>query len=812
MIIEEITLVGYKRFTEEIRSFHWTPVAPLAILLGANGSGKSSLLRELNPLPASRNKYTDGGYKRIVVTHNHIQYILLSDFTKGQSHSIIQIVDGIETELNESGTITIQKELVERIFGYTEKIHRLLLGEIRFTELSASQRKELLMEISPLDLGYANSIYDKIRVQLRDTQGAIKHQIVKCEDLETRIANITINEDKKTITMLEETIEKLLPFKGSKELYPALLEDSLQHFTKKSNDVIKRFTQCKLIPCMPNGITDIHSLQNYIGQLEGQLQSNIEKVKGLNKQAIELRSILSFDMSKQEIENRLQFFKNKCKEYTEQYYYTEHFQIIENKLLSMKESVEHSFPNERIFIFSLEEIETFQSQYETALTEQVRTKEKLERIKQKLQHMDEEKGVLCPKCKLLLSLQGTDIESEKKKLQENIQKGEKVLEEQTEAINVLLPKREQIHSYIQIRDRLNQIKNQENTLYQFWESYPSVDVIIKNPSGFVNGVLQHIAFIRRCKEFHQIQKDIEEYETALQHYDRFEQLSYHNPNELDKIIENEIAIQHTLRKEIRKYKEWKEQYQFYSALLDELIEADKQIQKLSQEWIDASIQQDVKERVQAIYARLGTIKHLVQQKETLQYTLQEVQNDIITLQENERNFTFLSNSLSPNKGIIADQMIAFLNSYIEEMNRIIQQVWEHEFELQPFRYCEEKSLDYIFPVCKEGFPITDIGECSSGQQEIINLAFVLVMRQYLQLQSYPLYLDETGRTFDEVHRNQLMKLIKLLIDTQQCQQIFMVNHYVNWYGGLSHYETVVLDKRNIVIPDNYNQTVVINEM
>lgn len=812
MIIEEITLVGYKRFTEEIKSFHWTPEAPLSIILGTNGSGKSSLLRELNPLPASRDDYYINGYKRVVVFHNHIQYILYSEFHKGQTHSFIQRVDGIETELNESGTITIQKELVEKIFGYTDKIHRLLLGEIKFTTLSPSQRKELLMEISPLELDYSLNLYEKIRSLLRDTQGAIKHQIVKCEDLETRIGNISINEDKSTIKELEETIEKLLPFKGGKELYVGLVENEINFFTDKCKKIINDFKKCKLIPSMPNGITNIEELSNYIGTLEGQLQSNIENVKSLNKQAIELQSILSYDMSKQEIENRLQFFTNKLKEFNEEYYYLDHFENIEQKLLYMKDMVESCFPTEIVYTFTEEEILDFNSKYEIEYTNRVKIKEKLDRVLDKLKHIEEEKGVLCPKCKLQLSINGTDLNEEKKRLIESINKGNTILEGHDKIIESLLPKKEQISTYIQIKDKLVSIKNQERTLYKFWEQYPSVDMIIKNLPAFVNSVLYHINYVYRCKEYYSIKRDINEYTTALQQYDRFEQLSFNNPTELEKQINNKISIQYSLKSEIGKCKKWKEQYQYYYSLVEEMDNAQNQLEKLSKEWIDAVIQEDVKQRVDSIYSRLGTIKHLVQQKETLQYTLSEVQKDIKELTENEKSYTVLLNAISPNKGIIADQMIAFLNSYIEQINGVVNEVWEHELEIQKFRFTDEKSLDYKFPLLKEGSPIPDIKECSGGQQEIINLAFILIMREYLKLQNYPMYLDETGRELDELHRNKLMKFIKQLIDSQKCNQIFMINHYVNWYGGLSNYETVVLDKRNIVIPSNYNQTVIINEM
>ena len=204
MIIEEIILVGYTRFnTDEIKTFRWKPQSSLSLVLGGNGSGKSSLLNELNPMPANRHDYEPGGSKTFICTLNDVRYILNSNFERGQKHSFVRITDGVKEELNSSATVTIQKELVESILRYDNKLHSLLTGQIIFTDLSPTQRKELLMSISPLDLSYVNGVFDKTRIALRDDQGALKHQVIKCSDLETRISSIEINEDSDTIKNLE---------------------------------------------------------------------------------------------------------------------------------------------------------------------------------------------------------------------------------------------------------------------------------------------------------------------------------------------------------------------------------------------------------------------------------------------------------------------------------------------------------------------------------------------------------------------------------------------------------------------------------
>ena len=68
-------------------------------------------------------------------------------------------------------------------------------------------------------------------------------------------------------------------------------------------------------------------------------------------------------------------------------------------------------------------------------------------------------------------------------------------------------------------------------------------------------------------------------------------------------------------------------------------------------------------------------------------------------------------------------------------------------------------------------------------------------------------LDETGRTFDAVHRNRLMGYIKLLVETGQASQLFLVNHFASFSGGFTNAEFCVLDDQNVSLPSTYNEHV-----
>ena len=78
MVIKKIVLHKFKRFAlKGIDHYELIPTSKLIILNWSNGVGKSSLLSQLNPLPAElkRDFYPDG-YKEIHIDHNNKLYVL----------------------------------------------------------------------------------------------------------------------------------------------------------------------------------------------------------------------------------------------------------------------------------------------------------------------------------------------------------------------------------------------------------------------------------------------------------------------------------------------------------------------------------------------------------------------------------------------------------------------------------------------------------------------------------------------------------------------------------------------------------------
>ena len=142
------------------------------MITGGNGSGKTSLMSELSPLPADKSNFRKGGYKEIHIEKSGNKYKLISDFSNG-SHFSFLVND---QELNESGNITTQRELAQQHFNITQNIHEILIGLETFTDMSLLARKKLFSSITHLNIDKVLENYNNLKEELKSNELLLKTQ------------------------------------------------------------------------------------------------------------------------------------------------------------------------------------------------------------------------------------------------------------------------------------------------------------------------------------------------------------------------------------------------------------------------------------------------------------------------------------------------------------------------------------------------------------------------------------------------------------------------------------------------------------
>ena len=227
-----------------IKNLKITPETSITAIIGSNGSGKSSLLHYLSPLPADKADFTKNGYKKIILEKENVRYVLTSDF-KDNKHSFV--IEATGEELNVGGTQTMQNQLVQDYFNYNKVIHMLLTGKDRFTLMTPTKRKEWFTMLCDTDYSYGLKVFSKAKDRQRDAMGAIKRMrqqiITLTNDQEEDQTDIPNN-----ILVLENKINELrmiAPYKKeySDPQYEFNLKDKIDHQTetinKSNNDLIK---------------------------------------------------------------------------------------------------------------------------------------------------------------------------------------------------------------------------------------------------------------------------------------------------------------------------------------------------------------------------------------------------------------------------------------------------------------------------------------------------------------------------------------------------------------------------------------------
>ena len=103
-------------------------------------------------------------------------------------------------------------------------------------------------------------------------------------------------------------------------------------------------------------------------------------------------------------------------------------------------------------------------------------------------------------------------------------------------------------------------------------------------------------------------------------------------------------------------------------------------------------------------------------------------------------------------------------------------------EILPCEVEDGTDLNYKFKVkVNHTEYIEDISKLSSSMQEIVNLAFKIVFVKYLNLTSFPLILDEFGRTMDAEHRVAAYDVIDRVL-SHSFEQIVLVCHFESMYS------------------------------
>ena len=823
-----IELKGYKRLLLNHTNYiKITFTEKLQLILGSNGSGKSSLMAQLNPLPATPSEFMKDGYKIVMVEHNRSIYKLESYFSPIK-HSFYK--DGGDN-LNPGGTASVQKELVRKEFGITNEIHDLLTGLTNFTSMSPSDRRYWFTQLSDINYTYAIGVYKRLGDRLRDVNGAIKINQSRLIQETSKLLTIE-QEDKLRNEIIEDKkfIDHLIDNKpntnnNERELLNKL--DSNEKLIIVLGSAIIRLRNRFINEESFNSLNDIdnaiineqakvNSLTNDITFQSKQFEHYEEQYKLLQKNQVNNNS---------DIDTSMQYLTERIGRLNKRVILKLEFSDIElanNSFLSVYENLTDIFtnlepnPNKDYSRVNFQLLTEKTIQLKKDLESFNNANNKLSILKKEQEHYKEHNKLECPECNhkwikdynesqyIYICNQLTEVLIGTENTITNIKNNE-------ESLN-------KIKDYFNVYKSFTDITKMWSILNPLWSHITGLETLFTNPSS-----IKHI--LNNVKLDLEIQKEINKLQIDLDSLIQLKALTDHNEQlNIDSIHKSLTDTENTLynlncsvdisKKLIKKYKDYKD---IVNDINDKTITLEKLISDNSnkgKEIIDNYRKNAINDLIRVV--QLGLTKKEQSLSEiTIQKALVDNLKDQISLLENQsQSLKLLVKELSPTDGLIAKGMLGFINNFTKQINSFIKKIWLYPLKLIPCKPNEDDDveLDYKFGLSANGGdPVSDIKLGSTGMKEVIDLGFRLVAMKYFKLDDYPIYLDEFARTMDHAHKKAAFNVITNLIAQSTYPQIFLISHFEESYGSLVNAEIAVLCEANIIIPNGstFNKHIII---
>ena len=830
MKILKLILRGYTRLQlKQITEFVYTPTDSIQIIIGTNGSGKSSILEELSPLPADSKYYFRGGCKEIWIAKGGNTYVLKSSFEKKDSHSFMEN----DIELNDGGTVTVQLELVKKYFRYTPETHKLALGHIKFHALKPPQRKDLFMKLADANFDYAIAYYNRLKQRYNDVVSALRESRKR---LVTETAKVLpaeefarIKEETKDLhACLDFLMENRIPPNGSNGALEQQLQALEQTLGQLAKSLSKRYTELAELD-----VLDLDILKEQLDETKAvirsyeltntQLFEEFEKVnEAFNTlQLSHNRNIFTLDSQIRTEEEIIEEMMAKRSLKTEPHVNPELalsiLQSNEDRLVTLLETLPANSEKNysRAVLDSLRE-------------EQIIVEEKLRIVKD---HISERQGTLrhyeslksegmteCPNCKhsWIRGYNPLTVSSTRDVLEQN-ERERASLQAKADSLTAKIA---DIYSYFGKYQAFINATNGLPALTPLWDYLNQKESVINNPTIAMQEIKLYshdLVFEIKCqsskariKELTDMVSDSKlvanlDFDKTKERKEELEARISKDQKDYNLVVERNKRLNYTINA-ITNFNETKAQ-------LEKLV---AQHQTLNEELVENTRRLIYTDFVREIQSMLARSENVLRESEGQYRVIEHIQSTITQMETSEKILKLAMKELSPTEGLIAKGLLGFMRIFVKQMNEIIQRIWTYPLQVMPCSIEEGQKLDlnYRFPVFvnKQEKPKDDVSEGSTAMKEVVDLAFTVTALKALHLGDCPLFLDEFGHSMDPVHKQATTTLINTIMQQESFSQLFMISHDMLQYGSLANTQVLVLCADNITIPRHcvYNTHVSMN--
>lgn len=823
-----------------IKKMDLTTESLVQVIIGANGSGKTSLLAEINPLPAVRSNYGPEGKKTIYITHKGSEYVLTSDFKNSSgAHSFVK--DGVE--LNDSGTTGVQEDLVKEHLGYTKMTDMILTNKHKFVKLAPAARRQLIMTISPFQLGH-----------LLDKHKAVMSKLKACKN------NLTMLYERKALLESEmldpSVVEHMLAEKqGLTKEYDLAVEfghrisealrgirieehgDIASSLTRFQENALKIRRHAPLWRDVPRENADEHLLKvtediaaksATLVSLYEQIKSTLEEVARLEHHLNEIKANANAHGLDDEIKALTEEVKVLEKHVSLSPYPRASMDGLEPVLDRLQELV-HAFVGCDVTLIPYATIVRKENHVKRWYWIADRLRAERNKIQDRLAELrglmkDEIGSVPIDKCAqyqcplyLNWASSSKKLRDEQEHLNAAIDRLDRRLKRIARYLEVQGEKLQRLHQYVPKIQDIVSLLNEHPYLKSALGSKTLLDTLQNNPLVIYKRAFNEYRASVRAYQLSDAK------ELLLKRLDEKARLAKTDASEqdlVDRLLKEKTGVyQDLMRKRVllegslNDLGGYKKRISDYLGSLKYLSNSKDELNRLSDTAMK-KYEHDILKGVLGVLTsfkkeameRLVGIDRILKEQDLLKARYDnEVIGQIESIEKEKEEYEQLEAALSPNSGIPHQYTVRYLNAVIQSMNLYISYVFSYPFGIVPLD--PNAPVDFKFKAFAKDVLVPEISECSEAQEEILNVAFTFATVKHLKLTDYPAHLDEVGRTFDPHHKQQLLTLIRLLLDESTISQLFLINHHAVVSGGLANADVLVVNDMNVMVPSVYNQHV-----
>jgi hypothetical protein len=432
---------------------------------------------------------------------------------------------------------------------------------------------------------------------------------------------------------------------------------------------------------------------------------------------------------------------------------------------------------------------------------------KFEAIKTHQEHQRDNDKTTCPNCNHAWS-KGYDLDYYNSVVviieghQENIDELTATMTETKQFI-------EEVTEYSQSYKQFMACMNNFPVLSALWNHLLKDDLVAKSPSSVLNILHTFQGDLDIDIQVDQLNSELNKTTELMSLCKKTEQTDLAQLNAKEILIEETVAGYAdkllVLQAEHRKLVTYKKDMQEILALIDTINMLGVSFSNLYHEHYEAFRISSLQDAIRSVQVLLANKETILSEINAQVNVIKDIEKQIAQQELDDAAYKVVLKELSPTDGLIAQGLMGFINSFVNQMNVMIKKIWLYPLKVVACGLDEEGELDldYQFPLLvQDTMPVPDVSKGSSAMREVVDLVFKLTAMKYLNLETAPLFLDEFAKALDSAHRVTAIEAVKSLMEDSSFSQLFMISHYENSYSALTNAQICVICPENIVIPKN----------